>query len=365
MAKIMVRQARALMGNGSVLAVPYWVIDSGVDGPTLLALACQHGNEVNGCESVRLFAETMARNLRRGGVFAVPFANPPAMRRHRPHLDLGPEQPYIESRGHNMQTVWPGRPDGNDTERVAAALWEAVVKPATHVIDIHCYPLSAAALLQYRMHSPENEILARVMAFPFMRRIPAGDVGDWPGALGNQAGLAGKVAVGVELKGQYTVVEGEVFRGFRGLSNVAKHLGMMAGDPEGMDEPSFLLGDPPAPVTVQAKQPGLFVGTGLKPCDYVSEGQVLGHLLCDMTLDHVPVAAPVAGYLLRSGVNRPNCDVSLAEQHAFVFDGDTLAVILPRSFQGTMGIAGKGMSMRTKNGMLADVPASPRLRRAG
>ena len=105
------------------------------------------------------------------------------------------------------------------------------------------------------------------MAFPFTRRVPAGDVGDWPGALGNQTGLAGKRAIGVELSGQYEVSASEARRGLRGLLNVARHLGMMPGAKEGLDAPSFEMSDPPHPITVQTRQSGLFVEAPLHPIE--------------------------------------------------------------------------------------------------
>ncbi len=70
--------------------------------------------------------------------------------------------------------------------------------------------------------------------------------------------------------------------------------------------------------------------------DYVAEGQMLGNLLCDQRLEQIPIAAPVSGYLTRFGAFRPDCDVSLRDQHAFVFEGDAVAVILPRPFEGPL-----------------------------
>lgn len=52
--KVKVDHAVATLQDGSKLATPFWRIESGKDGPSLLLLAAQHGNEVQGVEPLDL-----------------------------------------------------------------------------------------------------------------------------------------------------------------------------------------------------------------------------------------------------------------------------------------------------------------------
>ena len=129
--------AVATLTNGSEVRTPFWRLDSGEEGESFLVTAAQHGNEVQGCEVIRRFREVCEGELRRGIVYLVPFANLPAVRHRRSHINLGPEQPYADDEGHNMNRTWPGKADGNETERLAHSLHEAVVKHCTRCLDLH------------------------------------------------------------------------------------------------------------------------------------------------------------------------------------------------------------------------------------
>lgn len=308
------------LNDNSNLITPYWEIDSGVDGPALLTTACQHGNELNGCVAVRDFMKAIDGKLRKGKVFGVPFANRLALRTQRAHHDLGPEQPYIESK-RNMQMLWPGRKDGDDVERIAAALWEAVVKPATHIVDIHCYPKFAAPLIQIH-RSPETDELADVTGFPFKRYIPEGD--DWEGSIRLQGEKAGKIVIGVELSGQFELHPKEIARGARMLMNVAKHIGILDGALEGAENPPLLIEQRSL---VKADRDGLFVNRPINFGDHVRMGETLGYIIDDATLEETPVVAPVDGHVLRF-IGRDNCDVTLTDHHQHVREGDVIAHIL-------------------------------------
>ena len=88
--KVTVDHAVATLEDGSKLATPFWRIKSGKDGPSLLLLAAQHGNEVQGVEVARRLMEICARHLIAGSVWLVPMANLRAIRTRRHSADLGP-----------------------------------------------------------------------------------------------------------------------------------------------------------------------------------------------------------------------------------------------------------------------------------
>ena len=99
------------------VTIPYWEVESGQEGPCFLLTAAQHGNEVQGPEVIRRFIAIAGQHLKRGTILAVPFCNLPAVQRRRHHITSGPETAYRDDGGQNMNRTWPGKPDGNDTER--------------------------------------------------------------------------------------------------------------------------------------------------------------------------------------------------------------------------------------------------------
>ena len=326
MPKIEVKYATAELNSGENVRVPYWQISANVDGPAFLVLSCQHGNEVNGSEAIRRFVQIAESKLKSGVIFAVPFANVLAMRKRRPHISLGPEQPYGDDQGHNMNRTWPGKADGNDTERLSYAISEAVAKHATHVLDFHSWARFSATGAIVRKAYPPSKELADISAIRFIHVSTIPKQEPEYTTIGGLFSRTGRAGFTIELTGQYVIAEREVQRGVRAATNVAKHLGMLDGELEGLDEPSFYL-DEVDLITVKAPCTGLFVESGLATWDYVEKGQNLGHLLSDETLATVEIIAPVSGYLRAYGACRANCDVALPAQHPYADKGESLAVI--------------------------------------
>ncbi|NLF94232.1 MAG: succinylglutamate desuccinylase/aspartoacylase family protein [Oligosphaeraceae bacterium] len=311
-----------VLQDGTRLRIPYWDLRSHRPGPVLLVMAAQHGNEISGSAAIEQFVAEIAPELRAGRILALPFANPLALRARRPHFDLGPEQPYIDSH-QNMAMYWPGDATGRDSQRLTAALWHDLVLPATHIIDLHCYPRSAAPLIMIADQA-ETIALAECLGFPFIRLLALNE--GWTGALRWQAGRLGKVVVGCELSGQYRVYPGEVQRGKQALLNAAGFLGLSPEPPLAAPAAKYLQME--KYLEVRAPHQGLFIQTAGAPGSLLQAGQEIGCLLSEQTLQCSSISAPVDAYLLRSCA-RPDCDVALPDQHQFVFAQDVLAVLAP------------------------------------
>jgi len=301
--------------------IGYWTVDSGKPGPVLAVIAEQHGNELNGSVAVRDFLRRVAQEgLLKGRVIGVPFANPPAARHRLPMVDLSPAQPYIQS-VHNMQTLW-SEPPRNDTGFLADGLWKGLLHEADYIVDLHCYPKFMAPVAWYP-DTPEGRRIGRASGFRFARMTPA-DGGSWKGSVRVRALKEGKTPLGIELCGQYEITDAEVKRGVRVLANVAKELGMLTGEKEFPEGETVQLG--PAQ-TVYSPGAGVFVkSAALKPGDRVEKGQSLGYLLCETTLEEIPVVAPCTGYLMRYA-GRPDGDVDLRDHSQYLFLDDLVAVI--------------------------------------
>jgi predicted deacylase len=314
---------------GSV-AIPYWEVESGQDGPCFLLTAAQHGNEVQGPEVIRRFVAIAGQHLKRGSVLAVPFCNLPAVRNRRHHITSGPETAYRDDGGQNMNRTWPGKADGNDTERLSYAIYHALVTRATHCLDIHSWERFGATACLPRKDRPRSMELARISAMPFAAPQPGRGGTETepkvPCTINVYFNDSGRAGLTIELSGQYVVLEKEVRRGLRAALNIARFLEMLPGAPEGLDEPTVWL-DRATVVEVRAPASGLFIEAGLETCDWVEAGQPLGHLLSDVDLSVTPILAPVSGRLRGYGCHRMHADVALPAMHPYASEGDSLAAI--------------------------------------
>jgi len=320
-AMVRLRRATATLRSGEKLSIPAWDVDSGKGGPCLLLTAALHGNEVQGCEAMRRFMSLAAKEIVCGKVIGVPFGNLLAVRERRPHPGMTPEQPYGDKAIQNINGTWPGDAKGTDPERITSALNRAFVDEATHLMDTHCWPRWRGGALLIR-DTPELRRLARQMGHLFVEVRPPNNC-----TLSGYVNSTGRVGVCFEGSGQYGIHEEEVRRIERLMGNMARAIGLLGGKPQPLDRP-VLFSDACDLIRVKAPVDGLFAGNGLRPRDAVKDGQALGCLLSDRDLSAREIAAPAGGYLWNYAACRPNCDVSLADQHPYVRKGEEIAAIM-------------------------------------
>lgn len=322
----------ATLTDGSEVRIPWWRIDSGHDGETLLVIAAQHGNEVQGCEVIRRFKELCESELVAGEVRLVPFANLPAVRHRRSHINLGPEQPYGDHEGHNMNRSWPGDADGNDTERVTHALHEGIVRDCTRALDLHSWSRFTATCTLARDEGLSRE-MALVSGIRFINWRSLGATGTSVSTIGTLFNDSGRGSITIELAPQWVIRQKEVALGLRAATNLAKLAGMIEGEVEQIDGPYVEFGrdseaDAARKHPLHAPCSGLFVEAGLETSDHVTEGLCIGHIIRDDNLETVEVISPADGWLYQFGCYRPDCDVALPPQHPYASEGDALAFVM-------------------------------------
>ncbi len=243
---------------GSVM-IPIAVIRNGA-GPTALLTGGNHGDEYEGPIALFDLARTLDPREVSGTVIIVPAMNYPAFRagtRTSP-IDKG-----------NMNRSFPGRPDGTVTEKIADYFQRELLPRADIVLDFHSggktldfVPFCAAHILPDK--DQEAKAFAAVEAFsaPFsMKMLEIDTVGMYDTA----AEEMGKVFVTTELGGGGTSRAETVRIAKRGVLNVLRHSGIVAGavekqptrwldmpsgdcfsfaEDEGMIEPLVDLGEP-------------------------------------------------------------------------------------------------------------------------
>jgi N-alpha-acetyl-L-2,4-diaminobutyrate deacetylase len=243
---------------GSVM-IPICVVRNGT-GPTALLTGGNHGDEYEGPIALYDLARSLDAGQVSGTVIIVPAMNYPAFRagtRTSP-IDKG-----------NMNRSFPGRPDGTVTEKIADYFQRELLPRADIVLDFHSggrtldfVPFCAAHVLPDKQQ--EKMAFDAVEAFAAPYSVKMLEI-DTVGMYDTAAEEMGKVFVTTELGGGGTSRAETVRIAKRGVLNVLRHSGIVAGavekqptrwldmpsgdcfcfaEDEGMIEPLVDLGEP-------------------------------------------------------------------------------------------------------------------------
>lgn len=306
--------------DGVRVGIPYIAVRGAGEGPRLTALACQHGRELNGIESIRRVLTGLDPTRLRGSCLFIPCANPLAVRMRQqdyPH-EYGRYLPG--ACGFNLNRVWPGKADGTLYERMAAAMWQQAVGQSDICIDLHGWSGRSASLVWG--HKPDAALVrAFGMDIHMIKRdLDAGAPDD--GCLETACARAGIQSITAELTPQGMLSERAVRAGERGILNIMKRLDMLDGE---MERPAtqfeFAEGDDERVLT--APSAGLLV-CDLRPPAPVARGQVFARLVDLNDVLHVEeLVAPIDGILFNTGPTwgeamTESCIVDAGERVALV-----------------------------------------------
>ena len=210
---------------GSVM-IPIAVIRGGA-GPTALLTGGNHGDEYEGPLALFDLARTLDPADVTGTVIIVPALNTPAFR-------AGTRTSPID-RG-NLNRSFPGRPDGSVTEKIADYVTRHLLPMADLVLDFHSggktldfLPFCAAHILPDKAQEARGFAAVEAFAAPFsVRMLEIDNVG----MLDTTAEDMGKTFVTTELGGGGTARAATVAIARRGVANVLRHAGILAGAPD-------------------------------------------------------------------------------------------------------------------------------------
>jgi predicted deacylase len=238
------RWRREVVRHGRETVEVWWCEVRGArPGPELAVIAGQHGMEPAGPAFLAAWLSDLDPSELRGVVRATPLAYAEALRcgfecavtprvlaqARRSGMSRGGACPWRLSRqtcGRNLNRLWPGKRGGSIHERLVEVLWRRVVAGARHVVDFHCWSdAGPAGVIGYDDESLE---LGRWFGLPHLHRYP---MTDHPGLLALYAVRDGRAAITVELTPQLRVTADAAETGRRGLENVMRRLGMLAGAP--------------------------------------------------------------------------------------------------------------------------------------
>ncbi len=110
--------------------IPITVINGRNAGPVLVLVAGTHGYEYSPILALQRLLPKISPQTLSGVVILVHVANMPSFLRRT--IYYGPED------GKNLNRVFPGKPDGTLSERIAHVLTTQVIERADYLIDLHC-----------------------------------------------------------------------------------------------------------------------------------------------------------------------------------------------------------------------------------
>jgi hypothetical protein len=224
--------------NGTI--VPFTIINGTSGGPILALIAGTHGMEYVPIIALQRMREAIDPATLSGAIIMVHVANMPSF--------LGRTIYYSPIDGKNLNRVFPGKPDGTISERIADAITREIISRATHVVDLHCGDGNESLRpYTYWVTTGDPKVAAegRAMALAFGldhivvdRERPA----DAAAAvyLSNTAITRGKPALTTETGALGQVHEEEVTLVERGVAGLLRHLGMRRDGPPPADTPTWI-----------------------------------------------------------------------------------------------------------------------------
>ncbi len=234
---------------GAIL-IPVTVIRNG-DGPTALFTGGNHGDEYEGPISILDLARNLEPSEITGRVILLPMMNYPAVRggRRTSPIDSG-----------NLNRLFPGKPDGTITQKIADYVTTALLPLADVVVDLH----SGGKTLEFVPYAachrlPQDpDLEARCAAAMQAFNAPYSMVMlelDAIGMFDTEAENRGKTFVTTELGGGGSTTPHTVAVAKRGLRNVLHHAGILPG--EVAMQPSVQLDMPDARCFVTSEHSGV------------------------------------------------------------------------------------------------------------
>jgi N-alpha-acetyl-L-2,4-diaminobutyrate deacetylase len=208
---------------GAVM-IPITVIRNG-EGPTALLTGGNHGDEYEGPIALLKLARSLEPREVSGRVIIVPAMNYPAFRagRRTSPIDAG-----------NLNRIFPGRPDGSVTEKIADYFHRFLLPLADIVLDYHSggrtldfLPFAAAHDLPDK--EQQSRCVAAMEAFnaPYSMKLLELDA---VGMYDTAAEDLGKTFVSTELGGGGSASARSVRIADRGVRNLLIHAGILLGE---------------------------------------------------------------------------------------------------------------------------------------
>lgn len=208
---------------GSVM-IPICIVKNG-SGPTALLTGANHGDEYEGPLALQNLANSLKPEDIKGRVIIVPALNYPAFRAATRTSPID---------GCNMNRIFPGKPDGSVSEKIADYFEHTLIPMADYVLDIHSggktlnfIPFAAAHVLADKIQ--QQACVEAMEAFNAPYSLMLEEI-DSVGMLDTAVEDQGKVFVSTELGGGGSASAMTSSIAIKGVKNFLVHSGILQGE---------------------------------------------------------------------------------------------------------------------------------------
>ena len=279
-------------GADAAAKIPVIVVNGAKPGPKLALIAGSHGTEYASIIALERIAQSADPAALSGALIIVPLINLASFSEKVPHLN--------PVDGKNMNRMYPGNPNGTQTERASAAIARQVVEKCDYLIDLHGGDLDEN-LRQYsywpKTGKDQLDAASRAMVLAFgLDHIIIQD---------SQSPVSGTVSIGrfAEDSGKPTVIAeaghagtteaGDIEALVRGCANVMRQLKMLPGVVKPVEHPLWINHI----TVVSSEQDGIFYPQ-VVPEAYVQPGMTLGYVTDYFGNKISDVKSPVSGVII-------------------------------------------------------------------
>ena len=210
------RSERGFITPVEGIEIPFGLVEGKTPDPTLLVTAGVHGSEYCSIEAALRLIGRDPDGLT-GTILVLPVLNPSGFRRRS--IYVMPED------GRNLNRMFPGKPDGSLSERLADWLVTKIYPLADAYLDLHGGDLSETLAPFSLFPNGSDASQALAVAFGLPVAVSAGG----EGYTINAAGRLGVPSIIAEVGGNGLWDEAGVAMMTAGIDRVLHHLGMIAG----------------------------------------------------------------------------------------------------------------------------------------
>ena len=269
---------------------PYFAIAGKVSGPTVLVTAGIHAAEYTGIEAATRLGRSTPPEQVRGILVVIPLLNRPGF--YERSVYVNPED------GDNLNRVFPGDPRGKWGERFAHRLLTEIVTRSEYAIDLHAGDLieDLTPFVIYRETGEaalDERIRRMANAYGARWAVKSAPTGERPGSLYALAALNGVASMLAESGGRGLLIEEDVVRHVRGVTNILRAIGALDGAAETVA---------PARVVnsfdwLRSPAEGMF-HSRVRVDQQVQAGDIVGELVDLVGEPLATIRAPVGGVVL-------------------------------------------------------------------
>ncbi len=207
-------------------SLPFTLLCGAYEGPVVLITAGIHNAEYVGIQAAMELADELEPDRLHGDVILLPLVN----RNGFEHRTMS----MVYDDGKNLNRVFPGRPDGTLSERIAWTITEELHKRVDYYIDLHGgdgYEELTPYVYCPGRADPEVVRKSKAMAMqidvPYLIVSPFGSGGSY-----NHAAHLGVPSILLERGGMGRWTAEEVEADKKDVRNVFRHLGLLRDAPE-------------------------------------------------------------------------------------------------------------------------------------